>query len=148
MKFKQIVPYKIRRAVSMAAIAGLPLLPASCTKLDPHHDTTYVWNIYTWNNAELGQKVAASADSTIVDHVFLECDGSNLGGCATTRVLNRVNKVLDYVTPENRYKVRGAGVLNYIWIRDEQCIRDSVTLSQMGFKFGIVLHRDFQKQAK
>lgn len=145
MKFKKIVPYKIKRALSMAAIAGMPLLPASCTKLEQHHDTTYFWNDLTWNSAELGPKVAASADSTIVDHVFLECDGSNLGGCPTTMLLKRINRVIDYVTPENRYKVRGAGVLNGIWIRDEQCIRDSVTLSQMGFKFGIVLHRDFQK---
>ena len=145
MKFKQIVPYKIRRAVSMAAIAGLPLLPASCTKLDPHHDTTYFWNDLTWNSAELGPKVAASADSTYVDHVFLECDGSNLGGCPTTTILKRVNKVLNYVTPENRYKVRGAGVLNYVWIRDEQCVQDSIALANFGFKFGLVDRRYFQK---
>ena len=35
MKFKKTVPYKIRRALSMAAIIGAPLVPTSCGGLEP-----------------------------------------------------------------------------------------------------------------
>jgi len=42
MKFHKIVPYKIRRAISMAAIIGAPILPiaASCNEIEPEPTPT------------------------------------------------------------------------------------------------------------
>ena len=39
MNYKKIIPYKLRRALSMATIAGATLMPASCSKVEkeePH----------------------------------------------------------------------------------------------------------------
>ena len=34
MNYKKIIPYKLRRALSMATIAGATLMPASCSKVE------------------------------------------------------------------------------------------------------------------
>ena len=50
MKLKKTVPYKIRRALSMAAIIGAPILPiaASCNKIEPEqHDVEIVFDMGT-----------------------------------------------------------------------------------------------------
>lgn len=49
MKFNKIIPYKLRRVLSLAAIAGAPLLPASCCKVEqeqqPTHDVVVEFDI-------------------------------------------------------------------------------------------------------
>ncbi len=42
MKFHKVIPYKIRRAISMAAIIGAPILPiaASCNEIEPEPTPT------------------------------------------------------------------------------------------------------------
>ena len=40
MKFYKVIPYKLRRAISMAAIIGAPLVPTSCGGLEPDPEPT------------------------------------------------------------------------------------------------------------
>lgn len=41
MNYKKIIPYKLRRALSMATIAGATLLPASCGKVEQEQQPTH-----------------------------------------------------------------------------------------------------------
>lgn len=140
MKFRKIVPYKLKRLIPMAMIAGMPLLSTSCEKEPPYHDTTYVWGIDNWKLETMQQNVTASADSADVRYVYLQNDGEPLLGLPTSTILKVLNQVIDVVTPENRHKVRGAGTLDNVGIGSEQDYRDSVALAQLGFKFGRVAH--------
>ena len=88
MKFRKIIPYKLKRIIPMAAIAGATLIPnASCTKEPPQHDTTYVWGYGNWKNVRPANRVAASADSVNVRYVYLLNDGTPLSGAPTTIIL-------------------------------------------------------------
>ena len=106
----------------------------------PHHNTTYVWGIDYWDQVWPADKVAASADSTSVDIVYLKNDGVSWGGCPTSVVLQSITPVIESVSSKNRHKIRGAGTLNDVYVRDEQCRQDSITLANYGFKFGNVYH--------
>lgn len=134
----------------MAAIAGATLLSNSCVKVEtdrkekqPHHTTTYVWGYKYWDEVWPADKVAASADSTLVDLVFLQNDGVSFEGLSTTDLLNTLNKITDVAKPENRYKIRGKGQLNDIGLTNDQAWQDSIKLAQMGFKFGKVYHNGY-----
>ena len=131
MNYKKIIPYKLRRALSMATIAGATLLPVACEKEEPQHDTTYVWGCYDWSKIWPADKVAASADSASVRNVFLENDGVSLSGLDVSFIKISLEPVINAVTPENRYKVRGAGNLRHLYITDKN---DRTWLSQFGFK--------------
>lgn len=142
MKFFKTMKYKIKHLVPMAAIASATLLPPACCKVEqekpePHHNTTYVWGKYNWDAVWPADKVAASADSTLVDNVFLLNDGASWEGSSTTAVLMQLTPIIESVKPENRYKIRGAGILyNVAQSTTEQTHKDSIKLAQMGFKFG------------
>ena len=144
MKFHKTITYKIKNLIPMMAIAGATLLPPACCKVEqekrePHHNTTYVWGKYNWDavNPAKTDNVAASADSTLVDNVFLLNDGASWEGSPTTLILEQLNVIMESVKPENRYKIRGAGILyNVGTSTTEQTHKDSIKLAQMGFKFG------------
>lgn len=121
----------------MAAIAGATLLPAACNKTrhapeQPHHNTTYVWGAGNWSFVWPADKVAASADSTLVDNVFLQNDGVSLSGSDVTWVRKSMEAIINEVAESNRHKVRGAGNLKHLYITDKA---DSTWLSTFGFKF-------------
>ena len=139
MKFHKIVPYKIRRALSMAAIIGAPILPiaASCNEIEPHHNTTYVWGEKDWSKIWPADRVAASADSATVDYVILQNDGTSFEYKPVNLLLEQLNMIIDCVTPENRHKIRGAGTLNDLHI-SSRTQADSLKLVNMGFRFGRV----------
>ena len=143
------VKYKLSRVIPMLAIAGATVLGASCKKTAPentpvpvpeqpqsHHNTTYVWGIDNWDAVWPSDRVAASADSTLVDIVFLQNEGNSLKGRPTTHILTTLNKIIDGVRVENRHKIRGAGTLNDVGLGSDQNYQDSIKLAQMGFKFG------------
>lgn len=158
------VRYKLKQIIPMAIIAGATLLPAACRKTnpeqqrnvqqsteqqptqptqpveEPHHNTTYIWGKHYLDNVYPADKITKSVDSTLVDIVFLENDGSSWEGSPTTLVLKYVNKIIDDVKSENKHKIRGAGTLNDVYLRDEQARQDSITLSKMGFNFGNVFY--------
>lgn len=145
MKFHKTIKYKIKNLIPMMAIAGATLLPPACCKVErekpePHHSTTYVWGIHNWKAIWPADKVIASADSTLVDNVFLLNDGMSWEGMSTTSVLEQLTPVIESIKPENRYKIRGAGTLNGIAIGREQNVQDSIVLDKMGFKFGKVIY--------
>ena len=110
----------------------------------PHHNTTYLWGVHYWKEVWPADKVVASADSTSVDIVYLKSDGVSWEGSATTLVLMQLEPIIESVTPENRYKIRGAGIINGVAVDGGQTYKDSVALSDMGFMFGQVysMHRN------
>ena len=91
MKFGKIISYKLKRVIPMAAIAGATLAPVSCLSFDDptptpkHHDTIYTWGKYYWDEINPINRVADSADSTVVDHVILQNDGVSWGGMSKSR---------------------------------------------------------------
>ena len=104
----------------------------------PHHNTTYVWGKGFLDNVYPADNVTKSCDSLSVDTVFLKNNGVSWAGNSATVVLKYVNKVLDDVKSDNKYKIRGAGTLNDVGMGTDQAYQDSITLSRMGFKFGKV----------
>ena len=144
MRYKKTIKYNLKRILPMLGIAGATLLPVACKKPLVQHDTTYTWNPYDWNTVKLGTAAAASADSAEVRYVFLKNDGTSFEGCPTTLVLKSINKVINYVAPENQHKIRGAGTLNEIGVGSDQERLDSTKLANMGFKFGKVRHGNYR----
>lgn len=147
MRFHETIKYKLKHLISTAMIAGATLLPASCCKnrIDPnqpHHNTTYVWGSGNWDNVwpEKTDNVAKSADSTLVDCVFLKNDGKSLEGSYTHNIWKYMNKITESVSPGNRYKVRGAGTLTDAAMETKEDIQDSIKLSKFGFTFGRVIY--------
>lgn len=148
MKFKQIIPYKLRRALSMATIAGATILPAACEKEVPIHDTTYVWGKNNWSAVQpLDQKVPSSADSTSVRYVYLLNDGNSWHGTSTSWILEALNMIIEPVSSENRHKVRGAGTLYDVGIGQDKDVLDSIALSKMGFQFGKVHYGNYNRHS-
>ena len=45
MKFKKIIPYKLRRALSMATIAGATLMPVGCVKEEQDEPATEQYDV-------------------------------------------------------------------------------------------------------
>ena len=142
MKFHTVIPYKLKRLIPMAMIAGMPVFAASCDKEPPHHDTTYVWGLDNWDANVFGPRVAASADSADVRYVYLLNDGRSLGGAPTSTILELMNRIIDFTPPENQHKIRGAGTLNNTSMErnNQQYIQDSIALVKLGFDFGKVLY--------
>ena len=141
------IKYKLKQLIPMAIIASAPFLPISCGKGDdtekPHHNTTYIWGKHYWDKVWPATKVAASADSVLVDNVILKNDGVSFEGWSTTRILSNMNNIINAVDPQNRHKIRGAGTLNDVGLSSDQEWQDSIKLSQMGFKFGLVHHAGY-----
>lgn len=127
----------------MIALLVAFLFPGACGKTNPeseqpHHNTTYVWGFDYWDEVWPADKVAASADSTLVDFVILECNGASWKGLPTSTVIEVLTPVIESGKPENRHKIRGAGTLNDVDVSNDKAYQDSITLANMGFKFGRV----------
>lgn len=132
------------KSFPLLAILGGCLLLFSCNKGGesvPLHDTTYVWGNENWSAVQpLDQKVPSSADSTSVRYVYLLNDGTPWHGTPTSWILRNLNMIIEPVSLENRHKIRGAGTLIGVGIWEEQHIKDSIVLAQMGFLFAKVRH--------
>lgn len=140
MKFHTVIPYKLKRLIPMAMIAGMPVFAASCDKEPQYHDTTYVWGIDNYDPAIFGPRITASIDSTLVNNVIMLNDGKSWHGAPPQRVLWCIDKIMSGVESENKEKIRWAGTLEDIGLDEQrpQTYRDSATLAQMGLKFGRV----------
>ena len=140
MKYRKVIPFKLKNILPMAVIAGSTIFFGACHKKPvpepPHHNTTYVWGEDDWSQIWPADKVAASADSTLVDYVILHNNGVSFHGKTTTVLLQQLNTIIEDVAPSNRYKVQGSGTLNDIGIGREQNVEDSIQLAKMGFSFG------------
>ena len=114
--------------------------------VDKTHNTTYVWGMDYWNEIwpTVTDNVARSADSATVNLVFLKNNGASMG-VYTSSIINLLDVVRNSVSPQNRYKIHGSGTLNDVVISSQQCVQDSIRLAQMGFSFGRVEYRDFQR---
>ncbi|MBR1699797.1 MAG: hypothetical protein IJ714_08440 [Bacteroidales bacterium] len=74
MKFKKIIPYKLRRALSMATIAGATLLPTSCKKDEPaveQHDVEIVFSHMTADELLTFDILKKHANDKSVKNVYL-----------------------------------------------------------------------------
>ena len=104
------------------------------------HNTTYMWGYNNWGNIENNDNVAKSADSTLVNTVFLKNDGVSFDGMLTRDLLERMTKVFESVPSNNRHKVRGAGTLNSTAVAEARDVTDSTKLVEMGFTFANTIH--------
>ena len=136
------VKYKLKFLIPIVTMLG-GALSTSCGKGNsdpekPHHNTTYIWGFDNFTNIQPASRVAASADSILVDKVFLENDGASLHGVAPGVILQQfINPVIEATKPENRHKIYGKGTLNEMGMNSDPKIKqDSIKLAQMGFKFG------------
>jgi len=75
MKFKKIMPYKIKRLIPMLGLAGAAMVMPGCEKTPiQQHDTVYMWGVLNWDNIWPPQNIYASADSVQVKNVILKLD--------------------------------------------------------------------------
>lgn len=146
MKFHKVIPYKLKRLIPMAMIAGATMAPSSCSKEKepepPHHDTTYIWGVYNMQSGVFGPKITASIDSTTVDHVIMLNDGVSWKYATPGIVLRSIENILERVTSDNKDKIQWTGTLQDLVLSDSnpKTIQDSIKLAQMGFKFGRSYH--------
>lgn len=143
---------RIETIFPVLVLVAVILLNASCGKNSheseqPHHNTTYVWGNNNWDAIwpETTDNVARSADSTLVDNVFLLNDGKSFQGIHTSDLMRWTNIVIESVRPENRYKVRGVGKLNETYIANKQDVQDSISLAKLGYTFGNVRYGTFER---
>ena len=141
MKYRKVIPFKLKNLLPMAVIAGSTIFFAACHKKplpEPQHDTTYVWGKHYWTEVWPADKVVASADSSSVRNVFLMNDGISWEGSSTTLIMKQLTPIIESVPSGNRYKLRGAGTLNGVSMGNEQTYKDSITLANLGFKINKV----------
>lgn len=108
----------------------------------PHHNTTYVWGVNNWDNVwpEKTKNVSNSADSTLVDNVYLKNDGVSFNGMLTRDIMDRMNTIIQSVKSDKRGKIHGTGTLNGAGIAGEKDVTDSTKLVEMGFTFANAQH--------
>lgn len=106
------------------------------------HNTTYMWGLNNWDSVwpETTDNVARSADSTLVEKVFLKNDGVSMDGMLAREIFERMNTIIQSVPSNNQYKVRGAGTLNGTAVAEARDVTDSTKLVEMGFTFANTIH--------
>ena len=115
MNYKKIIPYKLRRALSMAAIAGAPMLPASCCKVEqeqqPTHDVVVEFDETNLNEQLNKEKLQKLANDKSVRYIYLmpikHWDGWDDNGIIILR------KGLLQPTMEISSKMRGQGDFDF-----------------------------------
>lgn len=74
MNYKKIIPYKLRRALSMATIAGATLMPASCSKVEreePTRDVVVEFDDMNLNEQLNKEKLQELANDKSVKNIYL-----------------------------------------------------------------------------
>ncbi len=143
MKFIKTLPYKLQRTLPILGIAGASLL-AGCNKDDEPtppglHDTVYTWNVDDMSRILPPTDICMSADSANVNRVILQNTDKSGQGYKVNELRDIFeNQILEYVSPENRHKVRGRGEISgYIrdLARDDYGVNsaDSTWLVKFGF---------------
>ncbi len=119
MKFKKVLPYKLRRVLPILGFAGATL--AGCSKDDEpaiqQHDTVYNWGRFDISQVWPTDNINASADSVEVRRVILQLNDSQWGSDKDGKYGLDDRWILDeYVTPiwnnikeSNRHKVMFRG---------------------------------------
>lgn len=135
---RQMLPYKLRRALLLSGIAGAAFV--ACSKQpEPQHDTTYVWGKTTRNLSEIIQKIGESSDSTQVRTVYIKCDGKDFaGGLSVSDLADVVNNLESKVT--NKEKLSHGGDITRPAIRNKTAEEyaaqkaDSIYLANKGYR--------------
>ena len=122
MKFKKIMPYKIKRLIPMLGLAGAAMVMPGCEKTPiQQHDTVYMWGVIDWTNIWPADNVRASADSAEVRYVILKNDGNGFApNIKDYEVKTDLERVLFEVDAKNRHKVRGEGDLWGLTITNDE----------------------------
>ena len=106
----------------------------------PHYNITYIWGVEYWDEVWPADNIIASANSALIDTIFLKNDGVSFEGLTTTATFKNIQIIIESVPSTKRHKIRGAGTLNDTSVSTEQNYQDSISLAKMGFKFGHVYH--------
>ena len=122
MKFKKIMPYKIKRLIPMLGLAGAAMVMPGCEKTPiQQHDTVYMWGAGDWKNIWPADNIRASADSAEVRYVILKNDGNGFApNIKDYEVKTDLERVLFEVDAKNRHKVRGKGDLYHLTITNDE----------------------------
>jgi len=120
MQFYKIVPYKLRRALSMAAIAGAPLLPVSCCKIQqdpippqqPTHDAEIEFRPENIAKALDKTVLQSLADDETVRYIYLTPAEHCWGGWTKGNITDLRTKGLQICTDISP-KIRGRGDFNF-----------------------------------
>ena len=137
MKFHKVIPYKIRRAISMAAIIGAPILPiaASCNEIEPEPTPTRDVEI-KFNNENADKVLTFEAlqnyanDETIknIYLVPIEHWDGNMAGNITFMRNNSLQPRLN-ISP----KIRGRGDFDFYWGEASKVPNDSLWFVKNGW---------------
>ena len=146
MKFKKIMPYKIKRLIPMLGLAGAAMVMPGCEKtpIQQHmvmpgcektpiqqHDTVYIWGAFDWKNIWPADNVRASADSAEVRYVILQNDGNGFTTIYDYELKSDLERLLFEVDAKNRHKVRGNGNIWHLTLTNDEYRK---WLENFGFK--------------
>ena len=132
MKFKKIMPYKIKRLIPMLGLAGAAMVMPGCEKTPiQQHDTVYMWGVIDWTNIWPADNVRASADSAEVRYVILQNDGNGFTNIYDYELKSDLERVLFEVDAKNRHKVRGGGDIWHLTLTNDEYRK---WLENFGFK--------------
>lgn len=134
MNFKQILPYKIRRALSMAAIIGAPILPiaASCNEIEPEqHDVEIVFDDTNIDNILTFETLQNYANDKTIKTIYLVPTRHWNGRVARNITAMRRN----FLQPrmEISPKIRGRGDFDFALGEASKVPADSVWFVQQGW---------------
>lgn len=141
MKFKQIIPYKIRRALSMAAIAGAPLLPtASCNKIEPEqHDVEIEFNDIDVEKILTFETLQNYANDKTIKTIYL-VPTKHWNGLAAHNITYFRNKFLQPRLNISS-KIRGRGDFDFALGEASKVPNDSLWFVQQGW----TINKKYQK---
>lgn len=118
-------------------LAGASILSGCKDKNEPQivqpHDVVYEFGLNNFSAFKPVYYFLQTLDSAEVKNVILQSDEKSWQHTSNyTLLLTLNNNVLDYVTPENKHKIKGRGNLYDVYITNEI---DSIKLVNLGFKF-------------
>ena len=133
MKFKKTVPYKIRRALSMAAIIGAPILPiaASCHEIEPEqHDVEIVFDDTNADNILTFETLQNYANDKTIKAIYLVPTGhwNGLVDHNITYFRKNLQPLLNISS-----KIRGRGDFDFALGEASKVPADSVWFVQQGW---------------
>ncbi|MBR2286217.1 MAG: hypothetical protein IJ866_02055 [Alphaproteobacteria bacterium] len=114
MNYKKIIPYKLRRALSMATIAGATLMPASCSKVEkeePTRDVVIEFDETNLNEQLNKEKLQELANDKSIKNIYLT-PIKHWDGWADNGII-ALRKGLLQPTMEISPKMRGQGDFDF-----------------------------------
>ncbi len=134
MKFKKTVPYKIRRALSMAAIIGAPILPiaASCHEIEPEqHDVEIVFSGTNIDNILTFETLQNYANDKTIKTIYLV--PTRHWNSRVARNITEMRRKFFQPRMEISPKIRGRGDFDFVLGEASKVPEDSLWYVHQGW---------------